>query len=165
MCHASPRGTKVAPECRWAKVKFSFMMWLCNDFEQMCLSDSIIWQFMSVHNINTRLLYPPTYVLCAPTHSSQKLEYRTPPQFHEATWSLITNSHAPINKLSPPRSHLQGPRESEVARSKSWWPTPLRFWEDDLLDHYWPITPGCIKLAGGETFHSCLLPPWEQAEY
>lgn len=136
-------------------------MWLCNDFEQMGLSDSIIWQFMSVHNINTRLLYPPTYVLCAPTHSSQKLEYRTPPQFHEATWSLITNSHAPINKLSPPRSHLQRPRESEVARSKSWWPTPLRFCAFEKMICWIAIDQlrrDILNLRAGKLFiHACSL--------
>ena len=134
-------------------------MWLCNDFEQMGLSGTIIWQFMSVHNIITRSLYPPTYVLCAPTHSWQKLEYGTPPQFHEATWSLITNSHVAISKLRPLRSRLPRPRETEVARTKSWWPTPLQFWEHDMLDHHWPITPGYIILAGGETLHACLLAP------
>ena len=144
--HEEPRSRN--PSVDELRFKLSFMMWLCNDFEQMGLSDSIIWEFMSVHNINTRLLYPPTYVLCAPMHSSQNLEYRTPPQFHEATWSLITNSHAPINNLSLPRNRLPRPRETEVASTKSWWPTPLRFWENDLLDHHWPITPGCMKTCG-----------------
>ena len=160
--HEEPRSRN--PSVDELRFKLSFMMWLCNDFEQMGLSDSIIWEFMSVHNINTRLLYPPTYVLCAPMHSSQNLKYRTPPQFHEATWSLITNSHAPINNLGIHLAIVCHDREKPRSQAPSHDGLLLCAFErmicwitiDQLRRDVW-------KLAGGETRYSCLLPSWEQA--
>lgn len=84
------------------------MMCPCNDLRGWVLLDSIIWQFMSVHNINTHSLYPPTYVVCAPTHSdSQKLAYWIPCQFYKATWEP---NHQPTstNQLTW-LGHLTGP--------------------------------------------------------